>query len=82
MGAACLAPTMSKWLRYMNLPPNLGAGFPGNTFSHGSLLSPAASVNAASAADQCTQATPQFCDGVLGTIRVVTDAVTFLQLNK
>lgn len=80
--AVTAAMPASKYLTYATLPPNLGAGFPGNTYSHTSLLSPAASVNATSPADQCTPGTPQFCDGVLATGQIVVDAITYLQLNK
>jgi hypothetical protein len=79
-GAACTMPTASKYLLYTNVPPS--SGFPGNTFAHGSLLSPAGSVNATMPTDACSLATPNFCDGVLGTAQMDVDAITFLQLNK
>lgn len=74
----------SKYVRYPTLPPDLaGAGFPGNTYTHGSLLSPAGSVNATTGNDICNPVTaPQFCDGVLATAQMVVDAITYLQLNK
>ena len=52
-------------MQYPTLPANAGNGFPGNTFAHGSLLQPA---NAG-------------LDGALGTVRLQTDAITFLVLN-
>ena len=61
-------PTSSKWVRYPTLPPDAGSGFPGNAFSHGSLLAPA-------------QSTPPQA-GQLGTVRVQTDAITFLLENQ
>lgn len=71
-------PTTSKWVRYMNLAPDAGTGFPGNTYNHGSLLSPAPSVTGM----QCNPGTGVGCDGVIGTARMITDAIAFLQLNK
>jgi hypothetical protein len=64
-GAITTAPTANKWVRYPTLPPNAGAGFPGNTFTHASLLLPANAGN----------------DGLLGTVRLQSDAITFLVLN-
>ncbi len=58
-------PTANKWVRYPTLPANAGNGFPGNTFSHASLLKP----------------TNGGMDGLLGTIRLQTDALTFLGAN-
>lgn len=46
--------------------PAMAPSFPGNTFQHASLLSPVADGNA----------------GQLGTIRMQTDAITFLVLNR
>jgi hypothetical protein len=59
-------PLSNKWLQYPTLPADAGTGFPGNTFAHASLLSPA-NGNA---------------DGLLGTARLQTDAITYLLLNK
>jgi dienelactone hydrolase len=56
----------NKWVQYPTLPPDANAGFPGNTFAHGSLLSPA-NNNA---------------DGLLGTARLQKDAITYLLFNK
>lgn len=74
----------SKFVTYTNAPPNLGAGFPGNTYQHASLLSPATSVNATNPmTDLCNPTTaPQFCDGVLATQQMVVDAVRYLTNNK
>ncbi len=63
-------PTASKFVKYPNLPP--GAGFPGNTFEHASLLRPAPSPGTTTVGN----------DGRLGTARLQTDAITFLVLNK
>jgi hypothetical protein len=65
-------PMMSKFVKYPNLPPNAGAGFPGNTFEHASLLRPAPSPGTTTVGN----------DGRLGTARLQTDAITFLVLNK
>ena len=59
-------PTASKFVKYPTLPPDAATGFPGNTFSHGSLLVPANGGN----------------DGRAGTGRMQTDAFTFLSINK
>jgi hypothetical protein len=75
-------PTTSKWVQYENIPPNLDANFPGNTYHHGSLLRPAPSVNATEPTHLCSGSTPQYCDGVLGTAQMVVDALTFLHANK
>ncbi|MEO8702331.1 MAG: hypothetical protein ABI867_19965 [Kofleriaceae bacterium] len=69
-------PTANKFVRYPTLPPS--GPFPGNTFQHASLLSPALSVSGGT----CNPATGASCDGVFGTIRLQTDAITFLVLNK
>lgn len=57
-------PTANKWVRYAMLPATADPAFPGNTFQHASLLSPAAGTA-----------------GLAGTIRVQTDAITYLVLN-
>jgi hypothetical protein len=72
-------PTSSKYVLYTNVPAMLTAGFPGNTFGHGSLLSPAPSVNPGTGS---CPADPTRCDGVLGSVQMVVDAITFLQINK
>jgi hypothetical protein len=56
----------------------MGAGFSGNTYGHGSLLSPAPSANGG----DCSPAMPFFCDGVFGTAQMDVDAISFLQVNK
>jgi pimeloyl-ACP methyl ester carboxylesterase len=60
-------PTDSKFVRYATLPPDAATGFPGNTFSHASLLQPTPGAGVA---------------GQLGTVRLQTDAITFLVLNR
>ncbi len=65
-------PTTNKFVKYANLPPNVGNGFPGNTFEHPSLLRPAPSPGTATVGN----------DGRLGTARLQTDAFTFLLANK
>ena len=65
-------PTANKFVKYMNLPPNAGTGFPGNTFAHSSLLRPAPSPGTETVGN----------DGRLGTARLQTDAITFLLQNK
>jgi hypothetical protein len=74
----CTAPTTSMYLLYTNVPGNMGAGFSGNTYGHGSLLSPAPSANGG----DCSPAMPFFCDGVFGTAQMDVDAISFLQVNK
>ncbi|MDQ3337290.1 MAG: hypothetical protein M4D80_19175 [Myxococcota bacterium] len=63
----------SKYIKYATIPADAA---PGNTYTHGSLLSPAGM------AAQCSAGTPQFCDGVFATGQMVVDAITYLQLNK
>ncbi|MEJ7599419.1 MAG: hypothetical protein WKG01_16045, partial [Kofleriaceae bacterium] len=58
-------PMASKFVRYPTLPAGAN-DFPGNTFAHGSLLSPAAMTPA----------------GQFATGRMQTDALTFLSLNQ
>jgi dienelactone hydrolase len=58
-------PAESKWVRYPTLPADGGTGFPGNAFTHGSLLQP-------------FMATPAF---QLGVARMQTDAIFYLTQN-
>jgi dienelactone hydrolase len=60
-------PMMSKFVQYPTLPADPATGFPGNAFDHPSLLRPTPSTGIA---------------GQLGTIRLQTDAITFLGINK
>ncbi|HEU0029824.1 MAG TPA: hypothetical protein VFQ53_04265 [Kofleriaceae bacterium] len=60
-------PTTNKFVRYPTLPPDAGTGFPGNTFDHASLLRPTPGAGTA---------------GLLGTVRLQTDAITYLLLNR
>jgi len=64
-------PMTSKWVRYVNLPPNATTGFPGNTFHHASLLSPTL--------DPTQPPTP---DGSLGVARMLSDVITYLTINR
>lgn len=57
----------SLFLRYPTLPGDADTGFPGNTFDHPSLLRPTPVVGGS---------------GALGTLRLQTDAITFLLLNQ
>jgi dienelactone hydrolase len=57
----------SVWVRYVNLDGDAATMFPGNGFSHGSLLSPAA--------PSPTMAAPS---GELGTLRIRVDGLSFL----
>jgi dienelactone hydrolase len=79
-------PTASKFVRYTNLAPGSAASPPGNTFAHSSLLAPAPTVFPPAgdppAPLACNPGTGVACDGVLGTARVQTDAITFLFTNK
>jgi dienelactone hydrolase len=68
----------SKFYIYTSSPPDAATMFPGNTYGHGSLLSPSASV----AGGQCNPATGASCDGVLATVQMATDAITYLNVNK
>jgi pimeloyl-ACP methyl ester carboxylesterase len=67
--AITTSPTTSKWVRYTDLAFDAGTGFPGNTFTHSSVLRPAASI------------TPSTQDGNAGTARMQTDLITFLVSN-
>ncbi len=59
-------PTANKLLDYVTVAPGDAACAPGNTFAHGSLLSPAVPTN----------------DGTFATAQMQTDAITFLSINK
>jgi hypothetical protein len=52
----------SAWIEYSNVPADPAQMFPGNTYAHGSLLTPA---------------TPDAA-GLLGTAQMQTDAITYL----
>ncbi|MBC7978368.1 MAG: hypothetical protein H7138_25565 [Myxococcales bacterium] len=79
-------PTASKFVRYPNLAPGSAASLPGNTFAHASLLQPAPTAFPPAgdppAPLTCNPATGVACDGVLGTARMQTDAITFLVTNR
>lgn len=57
----------SAWIRYQNVDADLGSMFPGNAYSHGSLLVPAQ--------PSATMVAPS---GELGTLRMRVDALAFL----
>lgn len=57
--------TLTKMLTYTNLPANGGTGFVGNTYEHASLLRPSGAG----------------FDGQLATVRMQTDAITYLVFN-
>lgn len=61
----------SKWVTYKNLDP-AAPSFPGNTFAHGSLLSPAPPPRSA-------PGTPAGADGILATLRMQSDAIDFIK---
>jgi dienelactone hydrolase len=63
-------PLVSKFLRYVSVPAGTSGCTPGNAFQHASLLDPVRSGGVPTT------------EGVLGTVRVQTDAITFLLLNK
>ena len=78
----------SKWVQYPFVAP-AAPSFPGNSFSHGSLLKPnlvcsitkttQCSVDAdCPSGETCSDPNP----GTLGTLRIQSDAFTFLFLNK
>jgi hypothetical protein len=52
----------ASWIQYTTTPPDAATAFPGNTYAHGSLLTPATSDTA----------------GLLGTAQMQTDAITYL----
>lgn len=58
--------TTNKRVRYLKIDPVADPPFPGNTFAHGSLLSPATAGG----------------DGVLGTLRMQSDAINFIKNNN
>lgn len=69
--------TTSKWVRYEDLASAarttpLTGTFPGNDYQHASLLRPVYVQNTS---------TPSVA-GTLGTLRIQTDAITFLVLNR
>lgn len=70
-GAITTNPMTSKWVRYAMLPADAGTGFPGNSFHHGSLLSPSPIPGQAPTNDF-----------LLGTARLQTDAITYLVFNR
>lgn len=72
--------TSNKFVKYVNLAPTAAPPFPGNTFHHASLLLPATTV-VPPTSDPCDLATGAHCDGTLGTLRLQSDAITFLLLN-
>lgn len=78
-------PNANKFVRYMNIAPGSATSPPGNTFQHASLLAPATTVVPPAAPGgpppACVPATGVACDGLLGTARIQTDAITFLVLN-
>jgi alpha-beta hydrolase superfamily lysophospholipase len=75
-------PMTNKFVRYRNLAPTATPPFPGNTFSHGSLLLPATTVlGSPGARPACNLPDPTGCDGLFGTIRVQVDAITYLVFN-
>jgi dienelactone hydrolase len=76
---APMNPNANKFVRYMNIDPT--ASPPGNTFQHASLLAPATTVVPGNPPPACDPMTLVACDGVLGTARVQTDAITFLINN-
>jgi hypothetical protein len=55
----------SAWIQYKKLDPDPARAFPGNTYSHGSMLAPATDGP----------------DGLLGTAQMQTDVVTYLDHN-
>lgn len=65
-------PTANKFVKYTNLPA--AAPFPGNSFEHASLLRPAPTPG--------TMPPTVGLDGRLGTVRLQTDAFTWLLQNK
>jgi hypothetical protein len=71
------APTDSQYLDYLTVAPGDPSCPPGNTFGHGSLLLPAASVTGGS----CNPMTGAACDGTFATVRLQTDAIYFLLNN-
>ncbi|HEY3592431.1 MAG TPA: hypothetical protein VGL13_01095 [Polyangiaceae bacterium] len=69
--AALLAPG-SYFVQYAHVDANAALGFPGNLYAHGSLLQPATSNPTSSMLDPA---------GVLGTVQMQTDTLTFLAAN-
>lgn len=96
---AILSSPMSKnFLRYMDLPAGTcnargtPEAFPGNTYAHGSLISPAKGTCTMRVDVQCSTdaecPSGDTCNpltvaaGRLGTARMQTDAITYLLLNQ
>jgi dienelactone hydrolase len=68
--AVVVGVTTPLWVRYVNLPPDAGVGFPGNSFHHASLLRPNEDgAMAPTAAEQ------------LGWLRMQADAIEYLGTN-
>jgi len=78
-------PNANKFVRYATLAPGSATSPPGNTFQHASLLAPATTVVPPAVPGDpppaCDPATGVACDGLLGTLRLQTDAITFLFNN-
>ena len=90
-------PMTTKWVKYPLVPStnNATAGF-GNAFSHGSILSPSDTGSSAghcatsptttctvgTAATDCGAGVPCVTPGDLGTVRIQSDAITFLFENQ
>ena len=83
------SPTTTQWVRYPTLPANSGTGFPGNSFQHASLLEPVPGNCSVTTTTSCTsnaqcpmtETCVNTAPGLLGTERVQTDAIFFLDSN-
>ena len=72
--SAAIVPATNIWVRYADL--GQASGFPGNAFEHASLLRPSSKTSFNG--NQFAQPAA----GVLGTLRLQVDALTFLLLNQ
>jgi len=61
----------TRWIRYSNVAANAALSFPGNAYSHGSLLAPADPAD-----DQASGS------GELGTLQMQVDTLTFLSSHQ
>ena len=77
--AISMMPMKALHIQYPTLAPIPGT-FPGNTFTHGSLLQPATTV--ITPPGPCDPGTGARCDGALATARMQTDAIFYLTANR
>jgi hypothetical protein len=85
-------PTMNKFVKHSPVPADPAVSFAGNVFAHASLLRPTGRCSVTTATVCGEPGKPTGCpatenclpsnDGSLGTVRLQTDLITFLVLNR